>query len=68
MQSPDTRSTLSARYLDDTLLRCLSYALDTLLGLGTATLERQTLHSSTPFLCISSDQPGSAAPPCSCGR
>lgn len=32
MQSPDTRRTLSARYLDDILLRCLSYALDTLLG------------------------------------
>uniref|UniRef100_A0A0A9E312 Uncharacterized protein n=1 Tax=Arundo donax TaxID=35708 RepID=A0A0A9E312_ARUDO len=61
MQSPDTRRKLSARYLCDILLRCLSYALDTLLGLGTAILERQTLHSSTPFLCISSNQPEEAA-------
>uniref|UniRef100_A0A0A9EET1 Uncharacterized protein n=1 Tax=Arundo donax TaxID=35708 RepID=A0A0A9EET1_ARUDO len=61
MQSPETRRKLSARYLCDILLRCLSYALDTLLGLGTATLDRQTLHSSAPFLCISSKQRGGAA-------
>lgn len=53
MQSPTTRKTLSARNLDDILLRCLSYALDTLRGLGTTTRERHTLHSTTPFRCIS---------------
>ena len=53
MQSPTTRKTLSARNLDVILLRCLSYALDTLRGLGTTTRERQTLHSTTPFRCIS---------------
>jgi hypothetical protein len=53
MQSPTTRKTLSARNLDDILLRCLSYALDTLRGLGTTTREWHTLHSTTPFRCIS---------------
>jgi hypothetical protein len=40
----------------------LSYALDMLLGLGATTLEWQTLHSSAPFLCIFSRQPGPAEP------
>lgn len=57
MQSPTTRRNLSARNLDVILLWCLSYALDTLRGLGATSRERHAVHSITPFRCILPESP-----------
>ena len=56
-QSPETRSTLSARCRDDTVLRWLSYALDT--AAGTGTFAWHTLHSTSPFISASTTATGS---------
>ena len=53
MQSPTTRRNLRARNLEVILSWCLSYALETLRGLGTTSRERHVVHSITPFRCIS---------------
>lgn len=51
-QSPTTNKTLSARCFDDTLLLCLSYALEIAFVEGESNLEWQTLHSIIPFFII----------------
>jgi len=59
-QSPETRSTFSARCRDDTVLRWLSYAFDT--GGGTGTFAWHTLHSTSPFIPAAAAASGSPKP------
>lgn len=56
-QSPTTKRTLRARYFDDILLLCWSYALTTVLFCGVANLEWQTLHSTIPLFINSTTSP-----------
>jgi hypothetical protein len=55
-QSPETRSTLSARCRDDTVFRWLSYAFDT--AAGTGTFAWHTLHSTSRFIIIGTNTEG----------
>lgn len=57
MQSPTTKRTLRARYFDDILLLCWSYALTTVLFCGVGNLEWQTLHSTIPLFINSTTSP-----------
>uniref|UniRef100_A0A0A9D422 Uncharacterized protein n=1 Tax=Arundo donax TaxID=35708 RepID=A0A0A9D422_ARUDO len=56
-QSPETRSTLSARCRDDTVVRWLSYAFDT--AGDTGTFAWHTLHSTSPFISVAAAATGS---------
>lgn len=57
-QSPETRRTLSARCLDDTELRWMSYAFDTAAAaIGTCTFAWHTLHSTSPLISPTAASP-----------